>query len=116
MATENPFMNSLRENNLIDDREIAFVADVTCTNGNRGRAWFFLNGSKLHLYEMAGLAACGAHIETLELKGAQILKASRFVLNSSLKLKCNNETYTFKGFAQAKKVIKKLKIGQIKNY
>ena len=105
MATENPFMNSLRENNLIDDREIAFVADDTCTNGNRGRAWFFLNGSKLHLYEMAGLAACGAHIETLELKDAQILKASSFVLNSSLKLKCNGETYTFKGFAQAKKVI-----------
>lgn len=44
MATVNPFMNTLREEKLIDDREIAFVADVTCTNGNRGRAWFFLNG------------------------------------------------------------------------
>ena len=44
MATVNPFMDSLRADNLIDDREIAFVADITCTNGNSGRAWFFLNG------------------------------------------------------------------------
>ena len=105
MAKENPFINSLKANNLIDDREIAFVADVTCTNGNSGRAWFFLNGSQLYLYEMTGLASVGEHIETLDLKGAEILKASSFVLGSCLKLKCNNETYTFKGFAQAKKVI-----------
>ena len=105
MATENPFMNSLNEKNLIDDREIAFVADVICTNGNCGRAWFFLNGSMLHLYEMTGMAAWGEHIETLDLKNAEVIKASSFVLGSSLKLKCNNEVYTFKGFAQAKKVI-----------
>ena len=86
MATVNPFMNSLREDNLIDDREIAFVADITCTNGNRGRAWFFLNGCMLHLYEMVGMADRGEHIETLNLKG-------------------DGEIYTFKGFAQAKKVI-----------
>ena len=104
MATANPFMDSLRADNLIDDREIAFVADVTCTNGNSGRAWFFLNDSTLYLYEMTGLASRGACIETLDLKGAEVLKASSFVLASSLKLKCNNEVYTFKGFAQAKKV------------
>ena len=105
MATENPFMNALRADNLIDDREIAFVADITCTNGNRGRAWFFLNGNLLHLYEMAGLANRGAHIETLDLRGAEVLKASSFVLNPTFKLKCGGEVYTFKGFAQAKKVI-----------
>ena len=105
MATENPFMNALRTDNLIDDREIAFVADITCTNGNRGRAWFFLNGNLLHLYEMKGMADRGAHVETLDLKGAEVLKASSFVLATSLKLKCNGEVYTFKGFAQAKKVI-----------
>ena len=105
MATNNPFMDSLRAENLIDDREIAFVADITCTNGNRGRAWFFLNGSLLHLYEMTGFASRGACIETLDLKGAEVLKASSFVLNTSLKLKCNGHMYTFKGFAQAKKVI-----------
>ena len=105
MATVNPFMNSLREDNLIDDREIAFVADITCTNGNRGRAWFFLNGCMLHLYEMVGMADRGEHIETLNLKGAEVLKACSFVLNTSLKLKCDGEIYTFKGFAQAKKVI-----------
>ena len=105
MAAVNPFMDSLRADNLIDDREVAFVADVSCTNGNRGRAWVFLNGSKLYLYEMTGMASRGACIETLELKGAKVLKASSFVLASSLKLQCNGETYTFKGFAQAKKVV-----------
>ena len=105
MATENPFMNALREQNLIDDREIAFVADITCTNGNAGRAWFFLNGKQLHLYEMVGMAQCGDRIETLNLSNAEVLKASSFVLATSLKLKCSGEIYTFKGFAQAKKVI-----------
>ena len=66
MATNNPFMDSLRAENLIDDREIAFVADITCTNGNRGRAWFFLNDRSLNLYEMTGLASYGACIETLD--------------------------------------------------
>lgn len=105
MATVNPFMNTLREEKLIDDREIAFVADVTCTNGNRGRAWFFLNGCMLHLYEMVGIAERGEHIESINLKGAEVLKASSFVLGSSLKLNYNGEIYTLKGFAQAKKVI-----------
>ena len=105
MATVNSFMNSLREDNLIDDREIAFVAEITCTNGNRGRAWFFLNGCMLHLYEMVGMADRGEHIETLNLKGAEVLKASSFVLHTGLKLKYDGEIYTFKGFAQAKKVI-----------
>ena len=39
------------------------------------------------------------------MKGAKVLKASSFILGSSLKLKCDGEIYTFKGFAQAKKVI-----------
>ena len=105
MAKENLFMKNAEEKGLIDEREIAFVADVVSTNGNRGRAWFFLNGSILNLYELAGLAELGEHVETLDLKQAEILKASSFVLNTSLKLNCNGHTYTLKGFAQAKKVI-----------
>ena len=105
MATNNPFMDALRADHLIDDREIAVVADITCTNGNRGRAWCFLNGSMLHLYEMAGFADRGDLVEALDLKDAEVLKASSFVLNTSLKLKCNGHIYTFKGFVQAKKVI-----------
>ena len=45
------------------------------------------------------------HIETVDLKGTEVLKASRFVLHSSLKLECGSEVYTFKIFAQVKKAI-----------
>ena len=51
------------------------------------------------------LANLGAHIETVDLKGTEVLKASRFVLHSSLKLECGSEVYTFKIFAQVKKAI-----------
>lgn len=105
MAKENLFMKNAMEKGLIDAREIAVAADITCTNGNSGRAWVFLNGSVMQLYELAGLADLGAHVETLNLKNAELLKASSFVLGSSLKLKYNGNVYTFKGFAQAKKVI-----------
>lgn len=109
MAKENLFMKNAAEKGLIDHREIAFVADVTSTNGNSGRVWFFLNGSTLYLYEMRGLADMGEEIEVLDLKNAQVLKASSFVLRSSMKLLCGGYTYTFQGFAQAKKVIEAIK-------
>ena len=105
MAKENLFMKNAMEKGLIDDREIAVAADIVCTNGNNGRAWVFLNGSIMQLYELAGLADLGAHVETLDLKDAELIKASSFVLGSSMKLKSKGNVYTFKGFAQAKKVI-----------
>lgn len=109
MAKENLFMKNAKEKGLIDEREIAVAADIACTNGNRGRAWVFINGSMLHLYELAGLAEIGAHVESLDLKDVQVLKASSFVLNPFLKLSYNGQTYSFKGFAQAKKVIEAIK-------
>ena len=51
------------------------------------------------------LANRSAHIEIVDLKGTEVLTASSFVLHSSLKLKCGGEVYTFKIFAQSKKVI-----------
>lgn len=105
MAKENLFMKNAMEKGLIDGREIAVAADIVCTNGNNGRAWVFLNGSVMQLYELAGLADLGAHVETLDLKDAELIKASSFVLGSSMKLKYKGNVYTFKGFAQAKKVI-----------
>lgn len=111
MAAENLFMKNAKEKGLIDEREIAFAADITCTNGNRGRAWFFLNGSTLYLYEMAGFADLGAHVETIDLKNATFIKASSFVLNTWLKFQYNGYTYSMKGFAQAKKVIDAIKEG-----
>ena len=105
MATENLFLKNAKENGLIDDREIAMVADVVCTNGNQGRAFVFLNGSIMNFYEMAGFAAWGAHVETVDLKNAAFVKASSFPLYTYLKFTCQGHTYTLKGFAQAKKVI-----------
>lgn len=109
MAKENTFLKNAREKGLIDEREIAVVADVSCTNGNVGRAWVFLNGSTMYLYELVGLANLGAYVESLELTKAEVLKSSSFVLGSSLKLKYNEQYYTFKGFAQAKSVIEAVK-------
>lgn len=109
MAKENLFMKEAKEKGLIDSREIAFAADVTCSNGTSGRAWFFLNGSTLHLYELIGLSGIGEHVESLELKGAEVLKASSFALRTLLKLNCEGKVYTFTGFAQAKKVIEAIK-------
>lgn len=109
MAAENLFMKNAREMGLIDDREIAFAADVACTNGNRGRVWFFLNGTVMNLYAMAGLADLGAHVETLDLKVAHFVKGSSFVLHTTMKLEYSGHTYSFQGFAQAKKVIEAVK-------
>ena len=109
MAKENLFLKNAKEKNLIDEREIVVVADISCTNGNNGRAWVFLNGSTMQLFEMAGFADLGSHVETIELKNAKLLKTSCFVLGSSMKLLYNGHTYVFKGFAQAKKFIEAVK-------
>lgn len=68
-----------------------------------------LNGNTLHLYAMAGFADLGEHIESLDLTDAEVLKASSFVLHTSMKLRCGAHTYTFLGFNQAKKVIDAVK-------
>lgn len=109
MAKENKFMISLKEKGLVDDRELAFVSDIVCTNGNSGRAWVLISGDTMHLYAMAGFAALGGHVEDIDLKQVALLKASSFVLNPTMKLSFNGNTYTFKGFAQAKKLIEAVK-------
>lgn len=105
MAKENLFLKNAKEMGLIDDREIAVVADITCTNGNNGRAWVFINGDQMFLYAMHGLGEIGAHIETLDLNQVQVLKASSFVLHTTMKLTYEGHTYRFQGFAQAKRFI-----------
>lgn len=105
MATENKFMRNARLRGLIDDREIAFMVDTTCTNGSNGRAWMLLNGSMLHLCEPVGLTELGQLVESLDLEKATLLKASSFILNPNFKLKYEGEVYTFRGFAQAKRVV-----------
>lgn len=105
MAKENLFLKKAHEMGLLDSEEIAFAADITCTNGNRGRAWFFLNENKLFLYEMTGMADMGECIEILDLNKAQFVKGSGFVLNTHMTLTHGGEKYVFKGFAQGKRVV-----------
>jgi hypothetical protein len=99
---ENVFMKNALEKGLVDDRQIAVVADISCTNGNRGRAYVFVNGDTLHLYELRRLVDLGEHVESIDLKKAKIIKSSSFVLHTYLKLEYNGYTYHFQGFAMAK--------------
>lgn len=105
MAKENKFMIAMKEKGLVDDREIAVVSDIVCTNGNAGRAFVLISGDTMHIYEMAGFADLGAHVEDIDLKRVTVLKASSFVLRTLLKLTYNGNTYTFTGFGIAKKFI-----------
>jgi len=109
MATENQFMKDARIRGLIDGREIAFMVDVICTNGNNGRAWMLLNGSMLHLCEPVGMVKLGELLESLDLEKAELVKASSFVLNPFVKLRYAGEVYTFRGFAQAKRVVETIR-------
>ena len=109
MAKENTFMTSLQEQGLIDERQVAAVADIVCSNGMSGRAWIFLNGTSLRLYEMEGFSGWGALIETLELKQTRFIKGSSFILHTSMKLEFGGNIYTFTGFGQAKHIIESVK-------
>lgn len=106
---ENQFLKNAHLRGLIDEREIALVADVTCTNGNSGRAWFFLNGSVLSLYEFAGFANMGNLVEAIDLNDAKFIKGCSFVLYSAVKFQYNGNTYSMRGFAQAKRVVEAIK-------
>ncbi len=105
MAKENLFLKKAHEMGLLDERDLALAADVVSTNGNRGRVWFFVNGSKLFLYEMVGMADMGRCVETLDLDRTRFVKGSGFVLHTHMTLEFGGHTYKFQGFAQGKRVI-----------
>ena len=109
MAKENLFLKEMRQRGLIDDREIAAMADISCTNGNRGRAFVLLSGTTLYLYEAAGIATLGDLIEVLDLRKATFLKGSTFVLRTTMKLQYQGHTYSFQGFTQAARIIEAVK-------
>jgi hypothetical protein len=109
MATENVFLKNLKAQNLIDDRQIVVMADVSATNGNRGRAFVLLNGTELSFYEPAGFADLGEWIETIDLKQAKFMKGSSFILHTSLKLECGGVVYSIQGFSQAAMFINAVK-------
>lgn len=106
---ENQFLKNARDRHLIDERKIAFAADAACTNGNQGRVWFFLNGSRLALYACVGLGGLGDFIEEIDLKKAVFRKGSGFVLGTRLEFQYEGDTYTFRGFAQGRRVVEAIK-------
>ena len=105
MAKENKLLIKAHEMGLLDERDVAVVADITCTNGNRGRAFFFLNKNLMYLYELRGFADFGAHVETLDLNHAKFIKGSSFLLNPNMVLQYAGNTYKITGFAQPKRII-----------
>ena len=109
MAQEKMLLQKARELGLMDEREFAVVADVTCSNGNRGRACMFLNGNLLFLYELRGFADLGEYVETLDMNKARFIKGSSFLLNPNMVLEYAGNRYKFVGFAQPKWVINHIK-------
>lgn len=113
MAAENLFMKTAREEGWIDQREIAFAAKVCCTQGRKpvwwGGVWFFLSGSRLRMYEMAGLTDIGPLVDEVDLKDARFISGRSFILHPTMRFEWNDRTYAFQGFAQAKKVVEAVK-------
>lgn len=109
MAKENPFLMEMKARGLVDDREVAAMADITSTNGYWGRSFALLSGTTLYLYEAAGVAALGELVEVIDLRKAKFLKGSSFVLHTAMKLQYNGCTYSFQGFTQAARFIAAIK-------
>lgn len=105
MEKENKFMRDALLKGVIDSREIGPMADISCSNGNSGRAWILLNGKDLFICENIFPVGLGETIEVIHLNEAEMIKSSSFVLHPYMKLKYRGNTYLFKGFAQAKRVI-----------
>lgn len=104
MAKESFIEKFARENELVDERNIITCADITCSNGNNGRAWIFLKGSNVHLYECVGFNI-GDYVETIDLKGITDFKSCKVILLHYMKFVSNGYNYKFTGFSQPSKII-----------
>ena len=105
MAKENLFLKKAHQMGLLDSEEIAFMADVKCSNGNAGRAWFFLNGDKLFLHEPMGLTDFGDQVDVIDLSRAKFVKGSGFIFYTYMTLSADGLTYKFQNFAQGKRIV-----------
>ena len=59
------FLKDTKAKNLIDDRDLFFMADITCTNGNAGRVWVLFNGSDMNFCGFDGFSKAGELLETM---------------------------------------------------
>ena len=108
-AQENEFIQSLRKQGLIDERNFVISTDVTASNGNSGRAWVTLSGDTLRLFALESFTRLGELIETIDLKQARLLKAVGNAFVSTVKLESGGVQYTFRHFIQARTVVTILK-------
>lgn len=95
------FIRNALLRNLIDERQICPMANITCSNGNAGRSWVAINKSTMSICGVEGFAGLGETLEVIDLTRAKVVKASSFVLNPVLKLEYMGVIYTFKGFQRA---------------
>ena len=95
------FIRNAMIRNLIDERQICPMANITCSNGNAGRVWVPINKNIMYFCDVNGFAELGETLETIDLTQAKVLKASTFILNPTLKLEYKGDIYTFHGFSRA---------------
>lgn len=105
------FLKDTKSKNLIDDRDLFFMADITCTNGNAGRVWVLFNGSDMNFCGFDGFSKAGELLETIDLTKAKVLKASSFIFHPTMKLEYQGNVYSMTGFNRAKIFIEAVEKG-----
>lgn len=110
-SNQETFIRNALLRNLIDERQICPMANITCSNGNAGRAWVAINKSTMSICDVNGFAQLGETLEIMDLSKAKVIKASSFILNPVLKLEYQGVVYTFKGFSRAELFLDAVKQG-----
>lgn len=109
MAKENKFLNDLKAQSLIDDRELATVADINCTNGNNWRGWVCINDTTMRLFSMTFPANLGELIDEIELPEALLIKTFGIVPFTLIKFQYQGHTYRIEHFSKTKEFIQTMK-------
>ena len=109
MAQENKFLKELQEKGLVDERGLAVVGDIVSSNGNSGRAFILISGDTMHLYAMEGFGKLGFHVESINLKEVELIKARGGIFLQILRFAYHGHTYTVRNFGLAAQLIEAIK-------
>ena len=110
MAKENKFLIDLKNRNIIDDRELVTVADITCTNGNHWRGYVCINDTTMSLFSMT-FPACTLNelIDFIELREAKLVKSFGIVPFTLIKFTYRGHTYRIEHFSKTKEFIQTMR-------
>jgi hypothetical protein len=110
MAKENKFLEDLKAQNLVDERELVTVADINCTNGNNWRGWVCIHGTTMRLFSMT-FPACKLDelIDEIELPEARLIKTFGIVPFTLIKFQYQSHTYRIEHFSKTKEFIQTMK-------